>query len=201
MSKRKDYECPYTGCTKEFKDGMNQENFNRHVNSCKFKTTKKKKGGIVSYFTAQPPLPTLSESNNTPSTSYDCTNIADEIEITSNVNTEVETIQVGQIREDAGTARKECKGFLVEMEKGSVLSNYPFHRHDPENSDTSVVIPFNISLQKSEIGTTLFVHTLNCNGYIPKSATEDIKKECADIRHSPTMNKLLEITDSENPRN
>ena len=122
MSKRKDYECPYTGCTEEFKDGMNQENFNRHVNSCKFKTTKKKEGGIVSYFTAQPPLPTLSEGNNTPSTSYDCTNIADEIEITSNVNTEVETIQVGQIREDAGTARKECKGFLVDMEKGSTKS-------------------------------------------------------------------------------
>ena len=48
--KRK-YHCPNEkdGCTKKFKEeGMNDQNFNRHVNNCHY--GKRKKKGIGSYF-------------------------------------------------------------------------------------------------------------------------------------------------------
>ena len=53
MSKRRSvYTCPNQGCTKHFKqDGMNEENYQRHLNTCLHrKNNVKTKGSITGYF-------------------------------------------------------------------------------------------------------------------------------------------------------
>ena len=85
MNKKRKYECPNFGCKKVFKDGMNEENFNRHLSACKWQK-KKEKGTIDSFFTTKSQTRNVIEKNDYPSTSNEYINPDDEFDL--NINTE-----------------------------------------------------------------------------------------------------------------
>lgn len=236
--KRKaDYQCPYAkkGCTKKFKtEGMNDENFNRHVESCKYGVMEKH--GIASYFKKRSQSASR-EVNITPTASASNIN-EDEIEVISvveavdsgdsqNNNTlvrcqnndtlalvdsenndtlfdsehddtlvDIEHDTLERV-EKSSSKENTCKGYEITFEKGSVLSHYPFHRHDTEGQDSSTLVPFSIKLSHDHNGTLLVAHAKGCDRLIPPA--DDRNKACKDIHFSSTMKKLIEIGDSDEP--
>ena len=110
MSKRKtEYKCPNDGCSKIFKEeGINDVNFKRHVETCKHrKEMCTKRSDITNYF----------KSANT-QTVFDEDASMHELEIDSSSHVKIsENTEV--INFDKG---KQCQGFLVSFDSGSVLS-------------------------------------------------------------------------------
>lgn len=113
----------------------------------------------------------------------------------SNEILNVDTDELGITEETliTRTGSVSCKGFEIAMESGSVLSRYPFHRHDSDCQDISTFINFNISLNHSIDKTSLVAHAQSCNGTVSTSVLEKINNECAEIKYSPLLNKLIEV--------
>ena len=249
MGKRKlEYKCPNEkhGCTKKFQDegiGMNEENFNRHVKTCKY-ARKEKKKGIGHYFSSRNNVGQTAVSNaigrvsETPSTSHvaaeasnsnvdaealNSTNVvaeasdsnvaadaftsSDDVAVLwppaeSLINTdEIEIIEETIVTKGDERSAVLCRGYEITMDSGSVLSRYPFHRHDPDSQDISTLLHFNITLKHGVSETTLVAHAQTCNGtvFTPTLLNENINKECSELEYSPLLKKLIKIGDSDTP--
>jgi hypothetical protein len=212
MGKRKlDYICPYEqyGCIKKFKEeGMNEENYKRHVNTCKY-ARKEKKKGIDNYFSSVNKVGQTAVSNVIGGVSETSSSSHVEAEA-SNSNEEVVSftssddmvirrtpaeslIDIEETTVTKGNERSAvlCRGYEIVMDSGSVLSRYPFHRHDADSQDISTLIHFNITLKHGVSGTTLVAHAQTCDGIVTTSLNENINKECAELEYSPLLKKLV----------
>ena len=195
MSKRKtEYKCPNDGCSKIFKEeGINDVNFKRYVGTCKHrKEMCKKRSDITNYFKSANTQTLLDEAHA--QLNEDASIHEPEIDSSSHVeiseNTEV-------IHFDKG---KQCQGFLVSFDSGSVLSLYPFHRHIDGNK--SIQLSFRINLSHDKNNTSLIAHANDCDGNLSSDSNEVegmCNKVCADFQYSPQMKKLIEIGDCESP--
>ena len=93
---------------------------------------------------------------------------------------------------------KQCQGFLVSFDSGSVLSLYPFHRHI--EGDKSIPLSFRINLSHDKNNTSLIENANDCDGNLSSDSNEVegmCNKACADFQYSPQMKKLIEIGDCE----
>ena len=210
-------------------DGMNEENLERHIKFCKYAPTPptptiKKKGIISSYFSRN--VVEVGEPSSVPSVTINTANSAganiciipgsDAGEIEASLPTEddndannaavvelspEEEVSVEEYLSLPGNTKASilCQGFQITMQSGSVLSRYPFHRHDAETQDESTLIPYNISLTHGTDCTELVAHALTCDGSLSISSDNKVNKDCADIEYSPSMKKLIEIGESDTP--
>ena len=92
-----------------------------------------------------------------------------------------------------------CRGFQIEMASGSVLSHYPFYRHDSETQDASIIISYDVKLVHNKCGTTLVAHAPSCDRSLSTSAIDEVNKQCSDIQYSSAARKLFEIGESDTP--
>ena len=198
MSKRKpDYQCPNAkhGCTEKFKeDGMNDVNFQRHLEKCKH-SKKKGKNGITNYFSRSSDV-TMVKQNAGRTIAEP---VADKLEIVGESSSSQSDVATSSKDGNERPEKVLCKGFQIIMNSGSVLSRYPFHRHDPVSQGVSTLVHFNITLTHGMNDTTLVAHALTCDGSLSTSSVDEVNRECADIEYSPTMKKLIEVGDSDTP--
>ena len=80
----------------------------------------------------------------------------------------------------------KCMGLQISMKRGSVLTHYPFHRHD--SNDPSIKLPFNINLTHNDTHTLLVAHSKECTGFMTSDLvsvnSNDINLVCREIQYS-----------------
>ena len=96
---------------------MNDVNFQRHLEKCKH-SKKKGKNGITNYFSRSSDV-TIAEP------------VADKLEIVGESSSSQSDVATSSKDGNERPEKVLCKGFQIIMNSGSVLSRYPFHRHDP----------------------------------------------------------------------
>ena len=217
------------GCTKEFKqDGMNDENLDRHVKICLYGRPEKKKitsyfqksgcndgascssssgSGNAGIATVdEDDVMILEETNVTdtdiPGRIVDNDNDVRALDSNAAESSSfiAESANGGDISEGNDLSLGGlCRGFQIEMASGSVLSRYPFHRHDSDTQDASTIISYEIKLIHNKCGTTLVAHAPSCDRSLSTSAIDEVNKQCADIQFSSAARKLFEIGESDRP--
>ena len=79
-----------------------------------------------------------------------------------------------------------CAGVEIKTQTGSVLSHYPFHRHNP--SEESLKLPLNVNLSHINGKTSLIAHNRGCDSALmPESVCvsgKQVNKVCTDRVHT-----------------
>ena len=136
-------------------------NLKRHVETCKHRMCKNR-SDITNYFKSANTRTLLDEAQV--QLNEDASIHEPEIDSPSHVeiseNTEV-------INFDKG---KQCQGFLVSFDSGSVLSLYPFHRH--VDGDKCIQLSFRINLSHDKNNTPLIAHANDCDGNLSSDRNE-----------------------------